>query len=79
MERTIISNGGVMIDSLDDAAFVIQEDGFDPNIWNKMGEDNKNYVHFRYIQECIAMNQALNHEDGLYLCPTPQALPVRAF
>jgi hypothetical protein len=78
MERVIISNGGVMIDSIEDAAFVIQEDGFDPNIWNKMDEEI-NYVHFRYIQECIAENQSLSHEDGIYLCPTPQALPVRAF
>lgn len=57
MERVIIANGGIVIDShehgLEKAAFVIQEDGFDPEIWSKL-DGSPSYVHFRYIQECIA-------------------------
>ena len=48
MERVIISNGGVVIDSQDAAAYIIQEDGFDPEIWQKMS-DEKHYIHFRFI------------------------------
>ena len=78
MEKVIIQNGGVVIDSVEEAAIIIQEDGYDPKIWQHDAK-TQSFVHFRFIQECIAQNNFLSHEDGLYLCPLPQAIPVRIF
>lgn len=49
LERIIISNGGTVIDSLEGTAFVIQEDGYDQDIWDKLDESNTSFVHFRFI------------------------------
>jgi len=39
MERMIIENGGRVIDNFEKAMFIIQEDGFNPNIWKEEQEE----------------------------------------
>ena len=80
MEKVIIQNGGYIKDELSEAKFVIQEDGWDPLIWQGSNENEKQVViHFRYIQECILQNHLLKYDDGLHLCPQPHKLPIMAF
>ena len=39
MEKVIIENGGRVIDDIAKAKFVVQEDGFDQQIWKGKGEE----------------------------------------
>lgn len=40
MEKVIIENGGRVIDDMTKAKFVLQEDGFNQQIWKGKGEDS---------------------------------------
>jgi hypothetical protein len=54
MEKVIIQNGGHIKDLIEEAKFVIQDDGYDPLIWQGNNQGEKQVIiHFRYIQECI--------------------------
>jgi hypothetical protein len=76
MRRTIIENGGQVVQSDKKANYIIFEDGYDNNIWRNANDDqtdelNRFIVHFRWVEECIRKNAVLEHLQQLHLCPLP--------
>ena len=57
IKRRIIEYGGKVVNENDKANYVVQEDGFCPDIWKLNGmtdEMNRNIVHYRWVDECIS-------------------------
>lgn len=85
MERAVIERGGRVIDDITKSMFVIQEDGFDSQIWSKKTDENAsqdskpNMIHFRFVEQCIQQQAMLNCEDALHLCPLPHSVPIADF
>lgn len=84
MRRTIMENGGQVVQADVKANYVIFEDGFDPNIWKNSNKEQKDsygrfIVHFRWVEECIRKACILEHIDQLHLCPLPVKVPCQAF
>lgn len=78
MIRNIIENGGKVIPN-GSSHYVIQEDGFDPAIWNNLGNVDKmdrKVIHYRWVEECIKKNQILDDTNCMHLLPLPQRIPV---
>ena len=79
MEKTIIENGGRVIDDIAQAFFVVEEDGWDKEIWKQDKSREQVKVSFRFISESIKENGELAYEDMLHLCPLPHRVPIKKF
>ena len=49
MEKTILEYGGRVIECTRTPLFLIQDDGYDPEVWKKNNQ-KPSIVHFRYIE-----------------------------
>lgn len=58
LSRQLIENGGRIVDSNSRANFVVFEDGYDLEVWQKIpngkGDDlGRSIVHVRWVEACI--------------------------
>lgn len=82
MIRNIIENGGKVIPNGSKCHYIIQEDGYDPAIWNTLGNVDKmdrKVIHYRWVEECIKKNSILDDANCMHLLPLPQRIPVTEF
>ena len=79
IEKVIIENGGRYCKDPNKAMFIVQEDGYDDQIWKNQDLEGPKYIHFRFIQECIKEGAMLRTDDCLHLFPLPQKVPIKAF
>jgi hypothetical protein len=80
IRRKIIENGGVVVNENQKAHYVMFEDGYDAEVWNKISEVkdelSRNIISHRFIDKCIERGEILSHENALHICPLPQSVPV---
>ena len=80
IRRKIIENGGVVVNENQKAHYVMFEDGYDAEVWNKISEVkdelSRNIISHRFIDKCIERGEILSHENALHICPLPQPVPV---
>lgn len=82
MERTIIENGGRVVESHHKSHYIINDDGYDPKIWEKVGmldQHNRKVIHFRWVLKCIETNEILEESDKMHLLPFPMKVPIPQF
>ena len=87
LEKKILEYGGRLIDDASfDAMFLVQEDGYQRDIWSAgQGEEEESdkkkqkIVHERFIDECIKEKTMLNAADALHLQPLPHKVPIKNF
>ena len=66
LKRRIIENGGIVVGQNDRANYVVQEDGYFPQIWQAdtqcmQDAKQRNIVHPRWLDICISNQSIVNH------------------
>ena len=84
IRRQLIENGGRIVSSNSKANYVLFEDGYDRDVWQKIPFAKGDYmdrsiVHQRWVEACIKENQIFDHINAYHLCPLPHKVPLRAF
>ena len=86
LKKTIIENGGKLVNITDKSNYLIHEDGFDPHIWSKTNDDNtvvdgfdRLVVSHRWVTESIRFNYPISTVRSLHLCPLPHPVPFPLF
>ena len=82
MRRMIMEHGGIVVDENIKSNYIIQEDGYSVDGWNKHGQGDsmsRKIIHFRFVEECIRLNCLLDEVNNIHLCPLPQRVPIEEF
>lgn len=84
--KTVIENGGKVLPNDQRSNYIIMNDGYDHKIWSReyldrknTDDQNRNIIHFRWIEESIRNKNMFDHCKALHLCPMPQKVPITAF
>lgn len=83
----MLEYGGRLIDDeRSQAMYIVQEDGYQRDIWNLETTDNDgkeksmgNVIHERFIDECIKERSLLRSSVAMHLQPLPHMVPIKSF